>query len=208
MKDIVLGVGNQKGGVGKTTTVLTLAQLLKSEGSTVAVIDFDAPSRFRKAGNGLGLYYAQSMGLTAYAPDELPSSVEGSLLMDLPPDAGDAALTMAANVADAFIVPTRLDRGDLRVTNAYANLLSNMDVPFKVLITMVHPNSKSVAASTREFLSEHVPVFENFITNYSVYRDAPDEAGSVAGLDTVPGRRAARDYVVLLHEVRTWLNGI
>ncbi|CAN5787921.1 ParA family protein [soil metagenome] len=204
---MIVAVGNQKGGVGKTTTALTLGHLLKQEGAEVALIDFDAPSSFRKAGNGLGLHYAEQIGLKAYAPDELPDSIDGHLFMDLPPDAGDAALNLAAGVADAFIVPTRLDRGDLMVTNAYANLLGEMGVPFKVLITMVHPNSKSVAAATRSFLSEHAPVFESFITSYEVYRDAA-EGGSVAGLRTVAGRKATRDYVVLLHELRTWLNEI
>ena len=178
---MIVAVGNQKGGVGKTTTALTLGHLLKQEGAKTAFIDFDTPSAFRKAGNGLGLHYAKKIGLTAYTPDELPNSVEGHLFMDLPPDAGDVALKLAGNVADAFIVPTRLDRGDLMVTNAYANLLSEMGVPFKVLITMVHPNSKSVAAATRSFLSEHVPIFESFTTSYEVYRDAPEEGGSVAG---------------------------
>lgn len=205
---MIVAIGNQKGGVGKTTTALTLSHLLMQEGAEVAFIDFDAPSSLRKAGNGLGLHYAKQIGLKAYSPDELPDSIDGHLFMDLPPDAGDAALNLAASVADAFIVPTRLDRGDLMVTNAYANLLNELQVPFKVLITMVHPNSKSVAGATRTFLAEHVPVFENFTTSYEVYRDAPEEGGSVAGLRTVAGRKASRDYVVLLHELRTWLNEI
>ena len=204
---MIVAVGNQKGGVGKTTTALTLSHLLRQEGAEVAFIDFDAPSRFRKAGNALGSHYAKAIGLTTYAPDELPESIPGSLFIDLPPDAGDAGLAMAAEVADAFIVPTRLDRGDLMVTNAYINLLQERGVRHKVLVTMVHPNSKNVAKTTQEFLAENVPVFDAFTTSYEVYRDAPEIAGSVAGVTTVSGRRAARDYVVLLHELKTWLNG-
>ena len=76
-----------------------------------------------------------------------------------------------------------------------------------LLVTMVHPNSKSVAKTTQAFLAENVPIFDAYTTSYEVYRDAPEVAGSVAGVATVAGRKASRDYLVLLHELKTWLNG-
>ena len=50
---MILVVANQKGGVAKTTTALTLAHLMHLEGDLVSVLDLDAPGGEKAAGAAL-----------------------------------------------------------------------------------------------------------------------------------------------------------
>jgi cellulose biosynthesis protein BcsQ len=47
---MIVTIANHKGGVGKTTTVLTMAHLMHLAGINVNVVDLDAPSSDRLAG--------------------------------------------------------------------------------------------------------------------------------------------------------------
>ncbi len=195
---MVISVANQKGGVGKTTTALTLAHLIHLSGRHVGVLDLDAPSANRAAGAAAASRRAQEIGIPAYTQDNFPKRPPHFVLIDCPPDMADEAARYAVARSDLVIVPTGLSLDDLEVTREYAE---RAEAPARILFTRVNPLSEQALRETQAFLEARgFGVFRHYVKHYSVYLDAP-RFGSVAGLATREGRRATRDYERVLQEI-------
>ncbi len=203
---MIIVVANQKGGVGKTTTTLTLAHLLRLEGEDVAVVDLDAPGPNRAAGASAAERRAKAIGIPAYTIDTLPDELPRYVLLDCPPDAANEDLRTALGLADFVVVPTSPSIDELEVAMAFASRLLT-DRPYRLLLTRVY-HSGSEAATTRKWLREQgFAVMDAEVTDYRAYKDAALRDTTVAGLETYAARRARRDYLDALHEIRRTLRG-
>ncbi|NDA59137.1 MAG: hypothetical protein EBY56_04270 [Actinobacteria bacterium] len=82
----IIAVANQKGGVAKTTTAITLAAALADTGHSVLVIDLDAQA-----------CATFSLGID---PEDLPPQTVDFLLDDLPSSEGSAQMRSAIRTTD------------------------------------------------------------------------------------------------------------
>ncbi len=203
---MIIAVANQKGGVGKTTTTLTLAHLLDLEGEAVAVVDLDAPGPNRLAGASAAERRAKAIGIPAYTIGTLPDALPQYVVIDCPPDAANADLQTALELADFVLVPTSPSIDELEVAMAFTQrALSGR--PYSILLTRVY-HSGSEAATTRKWLREQgLKVMDAEVVDYRAYKEAALRDTTVAGLDTYPARRARRDYLDVLHELRRLSRG-
>lgn len=194
-------VASHKGGVGKTTTALTIAHILHLAGERVTVVDLDAPTASKTAGAATAKRRAQALGIPAYDLDELPDEIEGHLIIDSPPDAGNRHLQAALRLADVVIVPTSDSVDDLEVALAFMREHPGPD--YRLLLTRVLGQSMRTVERLKAGLrAEGWQVLDNHITLYDAYKTASAKGTTVAGLDTWQGRRATRDYRNVLGEVR------
>lgn len=195
-------VANHKGGVGKTTTTLTLAHILHLAGERVVVVDLDAPTQHKAAGAATAKRRAQGLGIPAYDLDELPPEVEGHVFIDSPPDAADTSLQAALELAEVVIVPTSDSIDDLEVALAFIGEHPGPD--YRILLTRVLAQSARTIERLKAGLKgEGWPVLDNHVTLYDAYKVAAAKGTTVAGLDTWQGRRATREYENVLREIRS-----
>lgn len=195
---MILTVSNPKGGVGKTTTVTTLAHLLAQAGREVAIVDLDS-WRARGAGAKAAYRRGELLGIPTFERLEQIGEPEPEhLLIDTPPEGSSPEVGQALAVADLVLVPLSVSDDDLEVSLAHFQGVSN---PSKaLLLTRIHPQSK-VASYLADLREAGYAVMESVIRSYGIYKTALTAGGTVAGIDTVAGRKAARDYQALLAEL-------
>lgn len=198
---MIVTIANHKGGVGKTTTALTLAHLLHLEGAPVVVVDLDAPSRDRRAGAAAALRRAEALGIPAYTLNALPAEVEGDVIIDGPPDASDPALERALRASDWVIIPSTLSFDDLEVSRVFYDTVDTRQKA--LLLTQVpHYHDAKAQARINTLKAERVRVLSAMIPRLEAYPKAAEEGSTVAGIDRLEFRRAARPYEALLREIQ------
>jgi len=126
----IIAVANQKGGIGKTTTSLALADALNMQGKKVLYIDLDPQC------NGTGNYRAKVDGVgTLYDllvngdTDCIQTTERGDII------AGDPLLKEAAKVIDGAAATFKLKKGLTDIRNRYDYIILDTPPALSILLT-------------------------------------------------------------------------
>lgn len=177
--DGVLAVASSKGGVGKTTLIVTLAHHFRSQG-TVALLDADPNQKLISwLGDGEGVCRIEGITLKSLLGQSIVEAItEAKAQHDVVIVDFAGALTQEMvfgfGYAAAVVIPSGSSKGDVdearrtyQVVEQTAGLLRAANpsfvLPSKVLLSKVRPNTDTYKAAKQQLDEWRVPVFDGAV---------------------------------------------
>ena len=108
MSKIAVAVLNRKGGVGKTTVAVILAEIALVRHNRVLAIDLDPSRNFSDALGFMKNYFRSSLRVKSTLEESDADAPEEWIVIDCPPNLEDAS-RLAVDFADIVVVPVRPD---------------------------------------------------------------------------------------------------
>lgn len=217
----VLGIGSPKGGVGKTTTAVTLAHLASLNGQRVLLVDADenlsAHDWALRAGDHIDVDLAtEREGKNLIRLHDLTDY--DLIVVDLPGVKSSEAFSALLHVGergtpvvDALVVPAKVETLDQRaVLRVILEVLKPAGIPYLLVGTMV--GTASMQRARRDLAD--IAKDSDIAVAETVIRELIAHADSVAAdrpITAMPGgqhstvRAAEREYRALAEEVFTGL---
>lgn len=167
-----IAVANEKGGVGKTVTAVTLAALLADRGPTLLVDADETTESAREwahAGSGMNFEV-----LTLPDFEALDGVSYAYIVIDTKAGEANADLLALSGAVDLLVVPTKPDALSMRaLARTLAPLVDGGVANYKVLLTDVPPAPSTDGHEARLGLHElGVPVFGRDIRRASAFNKA------------------------------------
>ena len=198
-------VTNGKGGVGKTTTAVTIASILGEKVKTL-VVDTDPQAR------GCAAWWVERGKFPFdFSKEEDPKtlkklrSVKGYelIVVDTPPSIHSDSLKAVTAAADYIILPTQPAPMDLAALIATVkDAIAPTKVSHRVLLTKVDPRSVGEALEAQQTLMEEgIPAFNSFIRSYKAHERAPLDGIPITKAKGKNAGIAASDYRKVIDEL-------
>lgn len=164
---MIITLLSYKGGTGKTTASIHIAGWLNESASTV-LVDADA--------NRSSLSWAQRGQLPFRVADEGEAAKVARqfehIVLDTPARPSGAKLKGYVDGADSLILVVSPDALSIDAAIPAINDLKALNANFKVLLTMVRPNTADDEAARRALQSLGVKIFKGSIRQYIAARKA------------------------------------
>ena len=221
----VIGIVNQKGGTGKTTTCVNLGVDLAHEGKRVLLVDCDPQGSLT-----ISLGHPQPDALPNTLADQMGMEVSlvnamsrestlkrvlanysrdyDQILLDCSPSLGMLTINALA-AADRIIIPVQAQylsiKGVEQLLGTVARVKQNINRRLRidgVLLTMVDSrttNSREIAALLRETYGSRIRIFDSEIPRSVRAAEISAEGTSIFRHD--PGGKVAQAYHALTKEV-------
>lgn len=209
----LLVVLNGKGGVGKTTTAVSLASALSVDRS-VLLLDTDPQGSAtwwtERNPEAFGFDVRSGVELEAASLLQLRRSRKHQLIVvDTPPALDSAVLQVVIPAADYLVLPTPPAPMDLAaLIETVRTMVSPAGVSHRVLLTRVDPRSLREALDAQNTLMElGIPTFHAFVRSYKAHERAALEGVAVQTLQGKYSKEARADYDRVVDEIqRDWEN--
>ena len=170
---MIVTVASFKGGVGKTTTAIHLAEYLQSDADTL-LVDGDL--------NRSALQWSQSGGFDFQVCDEAQavkySRTAEHIVIDTPARPSSEELATLAGGCDLLIVPTS---PDVLSMDAMLQMVSHLDSQtFKILLTLIPPKPSKRGDDARAALTDAgLPLFGGEIRFFDAFKKAAEQGKPV-----------------------------
>lgn len=199
----VITIAQQKGGAGKTTVAAHIAVALSQKGNRVAVIDIDPQGslsywhrvREKKFGEGYtGLIFNSLSGWRVGSEVSRLRKQCDYIIIDSPPHTETEARTAIRN-ADLIVIPVQPSPTDLWATRATFELARSEQLPVKIVLNRVLPNTRLASVISNE-LPE---LAETTLGNRVIYASSLLEGRTATEME--PTSHAAREVKALVKEI-------
>lgn len=206
----VVSVCSTKGGVGKTTLVICLADLAARRGLTTAIVDGDpnghVASWRARAGEGCSVDVVSEADETKIQDAIAQAAARYALVLVDLEGAASQTVTYAIAESDLVIIPTKVSGMDLQeVLRTYevvkrAEKMLKRSIPARVVMTQMSPLLSRVAGHARsEIQANALPVLTTEIIQRAAYQSIHFTGATPAHPEG--DHKAAREIGAVLDEV-------
>jgi chromosome partitioning protein len=212
----VISVCSTKGGVGKTTLVMCLADAFARQGGSVAIIDGDPNGHVgvwrERAGEDCRVVVQSEADETKIQDVIAQAAAKYALVFVDLEGAASQAVTYAIAESDLVLIPTKVSGMDLQeVFRTYevvkrAEKMLRRPIPARVVFTQMSPLQSRVAQHARsEIQSNAVPVLATELIQRAAYQQIHFTGATPSHPQGDP--KAAREVAAVLGELIETLAG-